>query len=51
MLFIVEVEFLPDILKIVQQLLHPHFLARLVHNVVHFVLKIKVKDNNCKDIS
>ena len=40
MFFIVEVEFLPDILKIVQQLLHSHLLARLVHNVVYFVLKV-----------
>ena len=40
MIFIIKVEFLPDILKIVQQLLHSHLLARLVHNVVHFVLKV-----------
>ena len=40
MIFIVKVEFLPDILKVVQQLLHPHLLARLVHDPVHLVLKV-----------
>ena len=41
MIFIIKVEFLPDILKIVQQLLHSHLLARLVHDVVH-LLKVVI---------
>ena len=34
---VVKVEFLPDILKILQQLLHAHLLAGLVHDVVHLI--------------
>ena len=37
---VVKVEFLPDILKILQQLFHAHLLAGLVHDVVHLVVII-----------
>ena len=35
---VVKVEFLPDILKILQQLLHAHLLAGLVHDVMHLIV-------------
>ena len=38
MVLVVKVEFLPDILKILQQLLHAHLLAGLVHDVVHLIV-------------
>ena len=41
MVLVVKVEFLPDILKILQQLLHAHLLAGLVHDVVH-LLKVVI---------
>ena len=40
MIFIVKLHVLPVCLKISEQLLHAHLLARLVHDPVHLVLKV-----------